>query len=69
MRGKDVEEDALGRTYVSVLHPRLYRMISERPAAAARRLSPTYGLVMIPDKEGLAVNQMIFRSRCDISKS
>jgi len=57
-RGKDVEEDAFGRTFVSVREPRLYLLISDTYPAAR-------GLQLLPAQQGVAVNQFSFASNCD----
>jgi len=57
LRGKDVVQDAFGRTYVLVLEPRIYFLISDTYAASR-------GLELLPAKEGVAFNQMSFASNC-----
>jgi len=57
LRGKDVVEDAFGRTFVSVLEPRVYALISDTHVSAR-------GLELLPATEGVAINQFSFASNC-----
>ena len=48
LRGKDVEEDAFGRTYVAVLEPRIYFVISEYVEPLIPALIPALALTLAP---------------------
>ena len=58
LRGKDVEGDAFGRTFVRVVEPRVYFLIADVRAAAR-------GLQLLPAAPGVALNQFSFSSDCD----
>lgn len=57
-RGVDVEEDALGRTLVTVHEPRIYALVQGKRAA-------DHSLTLLPEKEGLVVHQLSFTAECD----
>ena len=58
LRGKDVEGDAFGRTFVRVVEPRVYFLIADARVAAR-------GLQLLPAVPGVALNQLSFSSDCD----
>ena len=48
-RGKDVEEDAFGRTFVSVLEPRVYLLIAEyAPISCLPTIAPSLPVAFAP---------------------
>lgn len=57
VRGKDVREDALGRTFVTVLEPRVYFLVQEEQAWPR-------GLELIPAAPGLTLHSFSFAGQC-----
>jgi len=60
LRGADVEEDALGRTLVTVREPRIYALVGG--VAAGDR-----ALMLLPEAPGVAVHKFSFTAECDYS--
>lgn len=60
MRGADVEEDALGRTFVTVREPRIYALVGGVTAGDR-------ALMLLPEAPGVAVHKFSFTAECDRS--
>lgn len=56
-RGRDCQEDALGRTFVVVDYPRIYSIVAEKASRA-------HSLALIPAAPGVAVHRFDFASNC-----
>mmetsp|Transcript_21194 Transcript_21194/g.41249 ORF Transcript_21194/g.41249 Transcript_21194/m.41249 type:complete len:83 (+) Transcript_21194:90-338(+) len=58
VRGSDVVEDALGRTYIEVHEPRIYAIVGGVRAGDR-------AVTLLPEQEGLVVHQFSFSAECD----